>query len=260
VQVANQKAPQHSRIVREMIHVLTPGEEAFLRTDKGSIKRRLTEERFKEQIDRIYAGFAGAAGRSPAAPSFTNAEQIAEWLEQNMNQLYRNQFSDSETGGLKRDVSIFSQGFDSLLATQFYYQHLRSAFPALKLPANILYQYPEIDRLAAHLFDLLQGGAASESHAALHNMQQAEELYRKFMGRMEEDRRLLGPRAGRPYERPPAESVVLTGCTGGLGVFLLHELINSPKVERVYALIRGRGKGTVKEMVEHSPTQFLIVC
>jgi ribosome biogenesis protein SSF1/2 len=48
VQVANQSAPQHSRLVRQMIALMKNGEAGGIpRTEKGSIRRKLANERFQ---------------------------------------------------------------------------------------------------------------------------------------------------------------------------------------------------------------------
>ncbi|ELR20147.1 NADbinding domain 4 domain containing protein [Acanthamoeba castellanii str. Neff] len=254
VQVANQTAPQHSRILREMIHVMGAGEGGGIpRTDKGSLRRKHIEERFKARIDEL-ARFAGVAPEAEAA-GLSDPRDIAAWLEQRLVRLYNDQtvaaaaVPGEKLSGLEHDVSIFAQGFDSLLATQFYHQYLRPAFPNLKLPANLLYQCSDIDHLAARLAAMLQGGAAAGGADERNTVRQAEELYEKYLRQLDEDH-ARGLQAGGAYARPAVERVVLTGCTGGLGLFLLARLLDSPRVERVYALVRAGGGGGGRESVE----------
>lgn len=250
VQVANQNAPQHSRILREMIYVIGAGEGGGIpRTDKGSLRRKHIEERFKARIDEL-ARFAGVAPEAEAA-GLSDPRDIAAWLEQRLVRLYNDQAvaaaaaAGEKLSGLAHDVSIFAQGFDSLLATQFYHQYLRPAFPNLKLPANLLYQCSDIDHLAARLAAMLQGGSAAGGAEELNTAWQAEGLYQKYLRQLDEDH-ARGLQASGAYARPAAERVVLTGCTGGLGLFLLARLLDSPRVERVYALVRAGGKESVE--------------
>lgn len=86
-------------MVREMIYILSEGE-AIPLTDKGSIRRKIVEERFKDKVDALYAGFTGMTGpSSKAETTLTNEEKIAAWLEKKLNEQLAVQYADVQAGG-----------------------------------------------------------------------------------------------------------------------------------------------------------------
>jgi diacylglycerol O-acyltransferase-1 len=170
VQRANQDAPAHSRVVKEMLYILPSGD-ALPRTDKGNVNRKVTESKYTVTIDGLYTSFSGSVTReggqlSSAAAAqtltFTSAPQVKEFILKTLSDMHKQQYSDGNPDfQFKEDVSICSQGADSLLATQYYYRVLRTNFHNLHLPSNMLYVYNNINSLANQIYSLYKG----ESHA-----------------------------------------------------------------------------------------------
>jgi hypothetical protein len=62
VERANEDAPVHSRVAKEMCYIIPAGDK-LPRTDKGNVKRKFTESKYKLIIDQLYSNFSGPVKR-----------------------------------------------------------------------------------------------------------------------------------------------------------------------------------------------------
>lgn len=121
---------------------------------------------------------------------------------------------------------------------------------ATHIPSGIIFENPTIQQLSARIAAIVNGDSAGlgtdfiEQHKlAIHTM-----VDRYSVG-------LEGPVDGvLPNSQLIEPAVVLlTGSTGGLGSFLLSELLKSPVVQRVYAFNR---PSSTKSIAERQKSAF----
>ncbi|KAF9238232.1 putative nonribosomal peptide synthetase, partial [Melanogaster broomeanus] len=252
IEEANKTAPAFSRIFKEMI-LITGHDRPMLRTPKGTVRKKATVKAYQSEIDSLYNAVE-ATFESPnglAGPSAWTADVLEGWLTEHACAI-------SQGHNIDPSVDLFVQGFDSLSVTYLRNQiisalwksqdpNIQSAVSRLSL--NIIFQNPAIKQLAAHLSSIVSEGGTSQTV-------DAKEQHITAMNAMIEKYGLgLNGRAdGIPIngatngETHPGRAVVLlTGSTGGLGSFLLSQLLDNSMVERVYALNRASSSTSIEE-------------
>lgn len=126
---------------------------------------------------------------------------------------------------------------------------LRVRNAATRIPPNIVFENPTINLLSARVSALVD---QDDIHQTLDHIQQRKAAMDAMIHKYSTD--LLG----NPdvvvtngviddATRSAGAVVLLTGTTGGLGSFLLAQLLENPVVERVYALNRPRASTSVAE-------------
>ena len=106
---------------------------------------------------------------------------------------------------------------------------------------NVVFSYPTIKQLAVHIAQLVSGDEAGPTSATA----AIEQMVEKYSAGLTEVR--------KSADAPGAPVVLLTGSTGGLGSYMLRELLRDERVERVYAYNRpSRGADKIEERQENA--------
>jgi thioester reductase-like protein len=134
--------------------------------------------------------------------------------------------------------NFFDLGGHSLLAIQLYYA-LREAYP-LELPLSILFEEPDVRRLAQVIDDAAQGRPA----VGLAPMT-PDDLAAQVALDPE-----IAPGGAVPEWREP-RAMLLTGATGFLGAHLLHELLRRTSAD-VYCLVRSTTTEAARKRLEET--------
>lgn len=103
-----------------------------------------------------------------------------------------------------------------------------------KIPQNLVYFNPTINKLTSHLTQMIHHGQASVALSMTSGkIAEMEGLVRKYCATFPSHH----PRA---HQGPPilGDVVLLTGSTGFLGSHILKDLVEAPQVVRVYTLNR----------------------
>lgn len=240
---ANKDAPKHSTILPQMIYIL-PLEEQLPVTEKGTVMRGRAIEQFASIIDTMYNNFL-SGNITPASSQEKRVETVtADWSLQDIEDLLIRVACDI----LQRDLStfanqdsknrsLFDYGLDSILAIQ-----LRNRIGQLfdtNLAANFIYEYPTITSMAA----ILKPG---ESKISKDSYQVTQELLMDYLERADKDfDRVVHSNDINKHDN---EVVLLTGATGTLGVYILRDLLLSPKVSKVYCPVRGPGGTFIEDL------------
>lgn len=105
-------------------------------------------------------------------------------------------------------------------------------------------------RLAEHLL-ALRTGQAAQTQEELDTQAYATmwSLVKKYTETLEYHT------PGSNASRPNGHTVVLTGATGALGAHIIAQLVSSPSVARVYALVRAQDDANAAERVANSLRQ-----
>ncbi|KAF4618223.1 hypothetical protein D9613_011591 [Agrocybe pediades] len=242
VQRMNEFAPQHSRIFKEMIILAKPSK-PFRYTAKNTPRRHLIIQTYDEEIKAIYASASSSSASDIPPPSKWEGEPLLSFVRAVTNRVLSREVKDTD--------DIFQHGCDSLQATWIrntIINVLKNSTEAEtdKIATNVVYEYPTIASLTTFLGNLVSGkqGApgidVAARASAMHAMVEKYTIT-EFP---------IHPRAADKVEdaRPSGGDVVLvTGTTGGLGTYLLAELISNPSVSRVYAVNRGKDAAALRE-------------
>lgn len=224
IEEANHTAEAYAKITRHMIHIL-PHDCQFPRTDKGSIIRQAFYKQFAPEIESAYDLAAAAQGDLKA---FTIPE-----LEAFIRSTVTKSLPEAEN--IDRTADFFSLGLDSLQSILIRTEILKTVdIGNTKLGQNVVFEYPSIASLSAHLHSL-RTGMVEEQTSVEESMQDLLVKYSDFK---------------RAYK----QTVVLTGTTGSLGAHVLAQLVARADIETVHCLVRAKNS----QDAAHRVTQSLL--
>ncbi|KAF8839601.1 putative aminoadipate reductase [Paxillus ammoniavirescens] len=238
IEEANLTAPAFSRIFKEMILITDKGK-PIPRTPKGTLQKKAALKAYATEIDALYNAVE-ATFQSPdglAGPPAWTANVLEEWLMKHADVLIPGRSINLRT-------DIFAQGFDSLSVTYIRNQllnavrgsqdaNIRSAVS--RIPLNIVFENPTIKDLAARIASLVSEGGESQTqdtedqHIAAMNAM--IEKYTIGLNGLANGAGINGTINGEPHVARAV--ILLTGSTGGLGSFLLSQILENSSVERV---------------------------
>lgn len=225
IEQANRTAEAYARITRHMIYIL-PHNCQFPRTDKGSIIRQAFYKQFAPEIEGAYDLAAKAQG-------VVKAFKIPE-LEAFIRSVVIKSLPQAEH--IDRIADFFSLGLDSLQSILIRTDILKAVdIGNNKLGQNVVFEYPSIASLSAHLHSLRTGIA--EKHSSVKETMQ--DLLVKYSN----------------FSLVQKRVVVLTGTTGSLGAHVLAQLVTRADIETVYCLVRAKNSQDAAQRVTQSLLQ-----
>ncbi|KUI69374.1 Polyketide synthase HetM [Cytospora mali] len=225
IKLANSRAEEFGRISPEMIGILDPGTE-YPRTDKGTVIRAAFYKQFAQQIDDIYDRFA----RPQTDLHVLEYDDLVRYLMD----LFQDKMGIEELGPT---TDFFEVGIDSRQAITARAQITREIdVGGRPVGSNVIFEYPNVERLAKHLYALRTGSVEAEDDE-VSAMAELIEKYSKF-----DDR--------EPGQiTPDGETVLLTGATGSLGAHILAQILKSNLAKHVYCLVRAKSQDAAKARV-----------
>ncbi|KAG2050383.1 putative aminoadipate reductase [Suillus hirtellus] len=251
IEDANKEAPAFSRIFKEMILVTRSGK-PMLRAGKGTVTKKATMKLYEEEINAIYEKVAGStrAGIDVPLPTSWTAEDVERWL-----MVYAAVVNADKEVDPDRD--LFTQGFDSLSAAFLKNRIIGSLSSssdrdlqasASRIDQNILFSSPSIRQLARSVINAVfqrNGTNTIDVKADIENM---IEKYSVGLGNS-----LTRPITTLVNGCSQSDHVVaLTGSTGGLGSYLLADLLQREDVSVVYAFNRPSKGASIQQRQENS--------
>lgn len=236
--------PQHSRLVRSLVLVAKP-DKAMLRTDKGTVKVKLTLAMYEEEIEQAYQAMEDGEGLELGMPQ-------SGFLPEDVNALRR--FLRAAVANVLHHAvgdedDLFDAGLDSLLAIRVrssIVSAIRRSGRSAHVSRNVVYSYPTISSLV----HFLQTALASDSEAG-----HSEDIHIQI------ERTIAEFTANLPYHQSPSTSSMtldsgavyaVTGTTGSLGSFYISLLLREPDVHKVYLLNRSSKSATVEQRQKDS--------
>ncbi len=257
---ANENAPSYAKL--DLAHVIfTKAGKPMLRTDKGTVKRRATNQAYEEEIEKLYVDIAGFGDASDAVqldPRDQDALRVG--IFDMLTKL-------GDFPKLSFEHDFFTAGMDSLQVMNLVRQ-LRSSFRdhdggavAHLISPRIIYSNPTISKLANAVQYLANHGDAALEGLESERISKMEEMFAKH------SHDLPQPKQGTSQHQEQGLTIVLTGSTGSLGSYLLDCLLANTQVMKVICLNRGadgeskqkkgnRSRGLIAEWGEK--VQFLI--
>ncbi|KAL8935232.1 MAG: hypothetical protein Q9216_005528 [Gyalolechia sp. 2 TL-2023] len=225
VEKANAQAQSHGRIIRPMI-VIADFSKSFERAGKGTVIRKLTAEKFSEEIAALYS--EEEARKIHGGPKLDNLK-AADSVQDFVRQAVAFSFP---MDGVKASDDLYVRGLDSL-KTMEVIAVLRAGLGEQEpswLSSQTLYANPTVERLAKHIFRRLR--SQSEGHRTSVDVEDKTS-----------DRAALVAEYIQKYTNNlnmpvPNRRIVLTGSTGSLGRRLLRQLLASSHVTQIYCFDR----------------------
>ncbi len=241
----NERAPAYAKL--DLDHVFfTKAGKPMLRTDKGTVKRRATNQAYKEEIGQLYvdvAGFGDSLDVDQLNPKDQDALRIA----------VRGMLTEMK--GLKDltfEQDFFAAGMDSLQVMNLVRQ-LRSSFRdhdggtvARLVSPRIIYSNPTVLKLATAVDYLAEHGEAASKGLEKERIGKMERMLAKYSQDL--------PQANNEKPSQSREKdliVVLTGSTGSLGSYLLDFLVATTQVTKIVCLNR-RADSEIKQKISNT--------
>ncbi|TKA59788.1 hypothetical protein B0A49_10410 [Cryomyces minteri] len=247
VEKANSLAPAHARIFRSKILVTSP-ETPFERVGKGTVKRKETLALYAAPFDALYDGVknGGTTGDLPAVDNIDDLASIRRFLQAHFKEAL-------QTDVTTEDTDFFDLGLDSVQTIELaggiraaFEPHVNGQTSMKSISPKTIYAHPTIDSLSVYLHSLAKpnGNSGIRENTAHSNVERrtqrmkhlvekyAKDLPSKAVSLLDGD---LQIGYGQAKERL---TVILTGTTGTLGIWLLHTLLSDQKVSKVYCLDR----------------------
>ncbi|CAI7614800.1 unnamed protein product [Penicillium glandicola] len=225
VQLANQTIAAHGRVMKNKIWFAVKTK-PFKTTPKGSVQRRAVLRDYEKEIDAMYAeDFDDYLDL--CLPETLDHETVTEYIRQIITRvLGKPEIADA------RD--FYSAGLDSLMTihvSQVLQKGIQLHRPNVKagaIDAQTIYRNPTVDRLSHVVMAILDG--IPQAHIS--RAEKIQSLVEKYT--FDLPTREVHPRNG--LHSP--STVILTGSTGSLGTYLLHSLLSSDSITKVYCLNR----------------------
>ncbi|KIJ53176.1 hypothetical protein M422DRAFT_775837 [Sphaerobolus stellatus SS14] len=248
IEKANEYAPAHSRLFKEMI-ILSKPSKPFLLTGKRTLRKGAIIKEYSDEIDELYQTVEESSRSEVPIPDIQpdsrgwSAEATLRYVQAVVEDIMKL----SSTVDL--DSDLFQLGCDSLLATYIrntLLHALRQVAPvavARTVPSNIVYQNPTIRQLATALMRY-SASEPSTNGPEQDTIKQMEALIEKYT----QDWPHFQARSGTPSTED--ETVFVTGTTGSIGSQILAQLIKMQSVARIFALNRpGEISSTERHLV-----------
>ncbi|KAG1853273.1 putative aminoadipate reductase [Suillus tomentosus] len=247
IEEANKEAPAFSRIFKEMI-LVTRSEKPMLRAGKGTVTKKATMKLYEEEINALYEKVEGSTRIAidiPLPTSWT-AEDVEGWLKVHAATVNADKEVDP-------DADLFTQGFDSLSATFLKNRiigSLRSSSDrdlqasATRIDQNIVFSNPSIRQLSRSVINAVLQRNGTNTIDAKADIENMIERYSVGLGNSLTE-----------VDTTPGKSdhvVALTGSTGGLGSYLLADLLQREDVSVVYAFNRPSKGASIQQRQENS--------
>ncbi|KIY63134.1 L-aminoadipate-semialdehyde dehydrogenase [Cylindrobasidium torrendii FP15055 ss-10] len=225
IEQANEEAPSHSRIVREMVEIL-PHDTVIPVAPKMSIVRPACYAKFADIIDSVYKRMERDENVGEKKKLF--GVELEDYLFKTVSSV----LDTHHAAGLNLTVDLFAFGVDSLHASRIH-NHIQQEIDLgeHKVGSTVVYDHPSIKKLAAYLEQLQSGGTVKTGTD-----------HEKMLSYVEKWLAEVKPRSVSGGQAKPTDArvVVLTGATGSLGVHILSRLTASSAVRKVICLSRAK--------------------
>ncbi|RAH43033.1 NRPS-like enzyme [Aspergillus brunneoviolaceus CBS 621.78] len=227
---ANGLLPAHGQVHHTHVTLALP-DRPFALTPKGTLRRRETSQLYKEVIGALYkpAPEPGNAVEDLNALPDAGHEELQLWVQRLVAKI-------SGVSAVNPNTDIVNLGVDSLQVVRIA-QALQDASnrirpfhqPAFSWTSAAVYEHATVRRLAEALYKQTgQGSGADTTKGEIPSPANwpREHMLTRAVWQRAQELQLRG------------KTVMLTGSTGELGSYLLHELLQDPTVMRIYCLNR----------------------
>ncbi|KAI4249038.1 MAG: hypothetical protein LQ352_005745 [Teloschistes flavicans] len=232
VEKANSYAQSHGRIVRSMIAIAEPTK-PFERAGKGTVVRRLTAEKFVDEITTLYTDYE--VGKLKGGPQLSTPDDPGA-VQNFVSQAIAFCFPIKD---LKSDDDLYVLGLDSLKTIEIV-AVLKAGLgdqDSTWISHQVLYKNPSIEKLTQYMYARLHGRTTEDSQPSggvsskSQRIDEMDRLVHRYTRNITKPQSILEARS-------IPQCIVLTGSTGSLGQQLLRRLLAISQVKRIYCFDR----------------------
>lgn len=234
VRQATASKPSYAAITKEHI-LFAKADMPFARTDKNTVKRRMTEALYEVEVEEFYEKLE--KGGSTSFVTVIDATSL-ETTVQDIRKLIVASLPSNDEVGLEDD--LFGVGIDSVLSVRVV-RCLRSAAEryikdeAVKsaFVPHFLYLNPTINQLAGAFYNLVHDVKETRISPVEKQTEKMKEYRAKYTANLP---KISNPRScSLPRD---SNTVILTGSTGSLGSYILDVLLRQANVGKICCLNR----------------------
>ncbi|KAH6675144.1 putative NRPS-like enzyme [Halenospora varia] len=232
IETANALLPGHGRIARSMV-LIADSTKPFVRAGKGTVVRRLTEDLYATEIQKLYETAPSQEQRIPIVlkPSVFHINDIKGLIRAILDQISVNSQLDDED-------NFYMHGMDSVRTTEAVGILKTTLLPYKSrtdlrwISGDILYRNPTLNRLSSILLEFLNNSIIPAKRDRIREMQAKIKEYTRDLPRSlaAPNRKAIGAKF----------SIAVTGTTGYLGGRLLTDFAKDSRISRIYCLNRSK--------------------
>lgn len=237
VQGANQTIAAHGRVMKNRIGLAVKSK-PFKKTPKGTVQRRAVLRDYEEEIDALYEKDL-ENDLDNFLPETLDYESVTRYISQIIAHVL-------EKPEIASTQDFYTAGLDSLMTIQvsrLLQKSMQLRRPDVKAGAinpQTIYGNPTVDRLSQVVMNILDGRAQT----GIPRTEKIQTLVKKYTSD------LPAQEAFPQTELHSPSIVILTGSTGSLGTYILHSLLSSESVSKVYCLNRSDAETRQKKGFE----------
>ncbi|KAI2613578.1 acetyl-CoA synthetase-like protein [Hypoxylon fragiforme] len=248
IEQANQECPAHAKIDRSHILFSKP-EKPFLRTAKGTVKKKATLELYAEEINRLYQDIE-SVGPSTSMESKIDLNDFEAVLD-----VVRTACRESTTlGEIDVNDDMLALGMDSLQILHLY-RSIRSKTNVEALKPTTIYENPTPAALARAIQKAAKGDSQQVDEKEKRRAR-LEETLANFTRRIDQIASTLSSETttDRKQEKGTETShvCIITGTTGTIGSYILRALMSNPNISSIYCLNRGPPSSSATRQLTHN--------
>ncbi|KAI9738863.1 MAG: putative NRPS-like protein biosynthetic cluster [Cirrosporium novae-zelandiae] len=219
IQEVNKKQAAHSKIMQSMIYIV-PEDTSLPITPKGNVKRGEVLKIFSKEIEDLYSALEN--GASDTTESQDPDEPLSLFIHRAVANLCNVPASE-----LDPSTSFYDLGINSILSLSLRATLSKRLGP---MSLGVIFEQPSVEQLVTYFENKDEKDVKKDYTALINDM---IETYSN------EIKSWQGPTHIKERPGDEGEVILLTGASGGLGITLLESLTRSPKVSKIYALLRG---------------------
>lgn len=243
VEKLNRDSPDHAQLARGMLRPMRVPEQPLEKSSKGTIMRGSAEKAYKPEIEAAYHQEDDSAGE------YVPDEEVQKTVHQIVGDIVHRKRR------LSVSVDLFSYGVDSVAGMQIRSRLQRLLpFDSPRLPMTVVEDCGTVANLA-NLILKRRRGEKDDLTEKNDDLARMRELVDDFSNFVDSDLGSTSHLNGHANGTAASEVVVLTGATGALGAYVLHQYRQSPRTRRIYCLVRGADTHAARERINKALSQ-----
>ncbi|KAI1747021.1 hypothetical protein F4782DRAFT_522771 [Xylaria castorea] len=252
VEKSNLLVPGQGRVQKTMF-LCASSDKPFVRTGKGTIVRKLTEEAYNEEIDRLYSQQTGDGIKvsltpitaEPNAKPIYKRDAIAKFIREVVTSSF------SEAANIQDHDDFAAHGLDSeqtVSIVSSLKRNLRKIAPKQIdwITPRTIFRYSTVHSLCELINKFLNDGVIPDEFIDLYRSKTIEEAVAEYSKGLCEQADTNSTLA-RASKSSGQTTVALIGSTGYLGLYLTAKLLRDNSISHIICLNRASGAAERQE-------------